>query len=154
MRTEKESEWLELSGREKAPHALCFISVGCAGSLPRHRLLSSCSERGLPWLRSSGFSLHRSLLLRSAGSGALGLQQLWRVGSIVAAPRIQSAGWVTLCTGLRCSKAVVSSRPEIEPRSAALARGLLTTQPAGKPASCYHSVKEGSAVNPDKGAAQ
>lgn len=54
MRTEKESEWLELSGREKAtyvsPRSLCFISVGCAGSLLLHRLLSSCSERGFPWV--------------------------------------------------------------------------------------------------------
>ena len=29
------------------------------------------------WLRRVGVSLHRLLLLRNTGSGALGLQQLW-----------------------------------------------------------------------------
>lgn len=90
--------------------------------------------------------------MRSTGSGALGLQGLWSVGPVVAAPRIQSTGSVAVCTGLHCSEAVASSRPGIESRSAALAGGLLTTGPAGKPVSFYGSVKEGSTVNPDKGA--
>ena len=52
-----------------------------------------------------GFSLWWLLLLQDTGSKARRLQPLWPVGSIVAAPRLQSAGSVVVAPGLSYSEA-------------------------------------------------
>ena len=52
----------------------------------------------------SGFSLRRFLLLWSMGSGALGLLMLGHMGSVVAAPGLQSTSSVVVVLGLSCSE--------------------------------------------------
>ena len=56
-------------------------------------------------LQCMGFWLWWLLLLQDTGSRARRLQPLWPVGSIVAAPRLQSAGPVVVAPGLRYSEA-------------------------------------------------
>ena len=78
---------------------------GCAGSLLLCRLLSSCGKWGL--LSScgacathcSGFSCYRAV------SRAFGLQQLWHVGSVVAAPMLWNIGSVVVAHGSSCPAA-------------------------------------------------
>ena len=61
--------------------------------------------RGYSSLSDAGFSLQWLLLLRSTGSGALGLQYLRHAGSGVAALGLQSAGSVVTARGFHCSLA-------------------------------------------------
>ena len=89
----------------------------CVGSSSLCAAFSSCGERGYSSLRCTGFSLQWLLLLRSSGSQARGLQQLWlagsraqpqqlwRTGSVVVACRLQSAGSVVVAHGPSCSTA-------------------------------------------------
>ena len=69
-----------------------FIYCGSAGSSFVHAIFLSC---GRWWL----------LLLRSSGSRAPGHQQLQLRGSVVVAPRLQSAGSAVVVHGLSCTKA-------------------------------------------------
>lgn len=55
---------------------------------------------------------------------------MWGVGSVVAAPRLQSTGSVLVAHGLSCFEAGgIRDRPV----SPVLAGGFFTTEPAGKP---------------------
>ena len=60
--------------------------------------------QGLHCCMCVGLSLWCLLLLQSTGFRVLRLQQLWHMGSIVAAPRLQSTGLVVVVQGLSCSK--------------------------------------------------
>ena len=50
----------------------------------------------------TGLSLQWLLLLQSRGSRVHGLQQLWHMGSVVEAPRLQSTGSVVVAHGFSC----------------------------------------------------
>ena len=56
-------------------------------------------------LQCMGFSLRWRLLLRSLGYSAHRLPQLRHVGSVVAAPRLQSTGLIFVVPRLNCSMA-------------------------------------------------
>ena len=66
---------------------------GCAGSSLLQGLFSSYLRVFFSWW-CAGFSLRQLLLLGSVVSRTFGLQQLWYVGPVVAAPRLQSTGSV------------------------------------------------------------
>ena len=77
-----------------------------------HRLSLVAASRGYSSLRCTGFSLQWLLLLQSTGSMRAGFrscgtwaQQLWHVGSAVAARGLQSTGSVAVAHGLSCSAA-------------------------------------------------
>ena len=65
---------------------------------------SSCGERGLSSLQCVGFSLWW-LLIAEHGLQECGLQQLWHLGSVAVAHRLQSVGSVVVAHGLSCSAA-------------------------------------------------
>ena len=77
---------------------------GCAGSSLLQGLFSSYLRVFFSW-RCAGFSLRQLLLLGSVVSRTFGLQQLWYVGPVVAAPRLQSTGSVVVARGLSCPEA-------------------------------------------------
>ena len=56
-------------------------------------------------LRCTGLSLQCLLLLKTTSSRVLGLQHLQPVGSVVAFPRLESTGSITVVPGLSCSVA-------------------------------------------------
>ena len=67
--------------------------------------LCCCVESGgCPLVWCVGFLLQWFLLLWSMGSKAHRLQQLQHVGSVVAAPRLQSTGSIVVMHGLSCSE--------------------------------------------------
>ena len=73
-----------------------YFFSGCAGSLLLCRLFSSCGKQGATLqLRGVNFSLQWLLLLGSMGSMACKLQQLWHMGSVFAASRLQSTGSIS-----------------------------------------------------------
>ena len=63
------------------------------------------ASRDYSLLRCAAFSLWWLLLLWSTGSRACGLQQLWRMGSVVVARGLQSTGSVFVAHRLSCSAA-------------------------------------------------
>ena len=72
---------------------------GRAGSLLLSGLFSSCSERGLVFVASLGFSRRGAQALEFAGFSSCAL------GSIVAVPRLQSTDSVVVGHRLRCCSA-------------------------------------------------
>ena len=78
-----------------------------------------------------GVSLQPHLLWWLMGSRACGLQQLQRLGSVVAALGLQRAGPIIVAPWLGCSAARGIFPDETE--SPALAGGFFTTEPPGKP---------------------
>ena len=86
--------------------ALFFhLIFGCAGSLLLCRLFSSCGERGL--LSSSGRQAsHRGgCSCCRARARACGPQELQHMGSVFAAPRLESTGSTVVAHGLSCNEA-------------------------------------------------
>ena len=82
-----------------------FFIFGCAGSLSLCVLFSHCDDLGLP-SRCGPQASH------CGGSSCCGVRtlgctgfQLWCVGSVVAAPRLQSVGSIVVVCGLRCFSA-------------------------------------------------
>ena len=67
--------------------------------------LSSCGERGLLFVAVHRLLIAVTSLVVEHGLQARGLQQLWHVGSVVVAHRLQSIGSVIVAHGLSCSVA-------------------------------------------------
>ena len=111
---------------------MAFFFFGCVRSL----LL----REGFRQLLCVGFSLWWLLLLRSTGSRAHGLQQLWHEGSLVVARGLSSCGSRALERSLSsCGPRAqllrsmwTLPRSGLEPVSPALAGRFLTTAPPGK----------------------
>ena len=79
---------------------LCWVFIAACGlcsSCGRRRLLSRCSVQAS--------HCYAFFLLQRTGSGARGLQSLWGLGSVVAAPGLSSSGSVVVPRGLCCSLA-------------------------------------------------
>ena len=91
-----------------------------------HGLSPVEASRGHSWLRCAGFSLRWPLLLRSMGSRHVGLSSC---GSRALQCRLSSCG--TWAQPLH--RMWDPPRPGLEPVSPALAGGLPTTAPPGKP---------------------
>ena len=66
---------------------------------------SSCCEQGLLFVVVHGLLIAVASLVAEHGLQACGLQQLWHVGSVLVAHRLQSAGSVVVSHGLSCSVA-------------------------------------------------
>ena len=62
------------------------------------------------------------------------------MGSVVAAPGLQSSGSVVVVHGFSCSACVGSSGTRKDPVSPALAGGFFTTEPPGQPPFVYISI--------------
>ena len=92
---------------------------------------SSCGERGLLFIAVQGLLIAVASLVEEHGLYAHGLQQLWTVGSVVVARRLQSTASVVVAHSTWDPPG-----PGLEPVSPALAGGFLTTAPPGKPAIC------------------
>ena len=106
-----------------------LLIFGCVCCLLLHGLFSSCGKQGLLFI-----AVHEFLILIVVASllaeqwlQMYGLQQLQHVGSVVAAPRLQSTGLVVVAHELSCSVA-----------TPALAGRFFTTDPPGKP--CFSSL--------------
>ena len=90
-----------------------YFIFGCVGSLLLHAGFSLVmASRGYSLLQCMGFSLRWFLLLWSMGSRHVGFsscstwaRQLRRVGSVVVACGLYSAGSVVVAHGLSCSAA-------------------------------------------------
>ena len=110
-----------------------YLFFGCIGSFLL-RVGFSCGEWGLLFIVVCGLLIVVASLVAEHRLQACGLQQLWHVGSVVVARRLQSAGSVVVAHGaqLFCSMWDLP-RPGLEPASPALAGGFLTTAPPGKP---------------------
>ena len=80
-----------------------YFIFGCTGSSLLCKVFSSRGGHSLLWCVV--FSLQWLLLLQRMGSKACGLQQLWHVGSAVAASGLQSTGSTVEANGLSCSMA-------------------------------------------------
>ena len=87
-------------------HLCLFFFWGCVGSLLlragflQSRRAGATLRCGARASHCGGFSL-----LRSTGSKARRLQQLWHLGSVGVACRLQSTGSVVVANGLSCSEA-------------------------------------------------
>ena len=66
---------------------------------------SSCGERGLLFVAVRGLLIVVASLVVEHGLQARGLRQLWHMGSVVVARRLQSTGSVVVAHGLSCSEA-------------------------------------------------
>ena len=66
---------------------------------------SSCSERGPLFVAVRRLLIEVASLVAEHGLQACGLQQLWYMGSVVVARRLQSTGSVVVVHGLSCSVA-------------------------------------------------
>ena len=99
---------------------------------------SSCSEQGLLFIVVCGLLIAVASLVAEHGLQVRGLQQLWRVGSAVAAHgpqstwasvvvacRLQSAGSVVVAHGLSCSAALGSSWTRAGTRVPCIGRWIL-----------------------------
>ena len=103
----------------------------------------SCGKRGLLFVEVHGFLTGVASLVAE-----LGLQQLWRAGSVVVARTLSSCGSRAL--ERRLSSCSVQAqllcgmwdppRPGLEPVFPALAGGFLTTAPPGKSLTYIYSV--------------
>ena len=84
--------------------SLCWLS----------RIVTACSPffwaQGSVQLQHVGLSLRGVLLLQSTNSRARRRRELWRVGSVVASPGLQSRGSVVVATGLAAPRHVGSSQ--------------------------------------------
>ena len=102
---------------------------------------SSCGEKGLLFVAVHGLLIAVASLVVEHGLQAHGFQQLWHVGSVVVAHRLQSAGSVVVAHGLSCSVARgIFPGLGLEPMSPALAGRSLTTVPPGKSPSIMLAV--------------
>ena len=105
------------------PSFILFI-FSCCWVLVAAWAFSDCGEWGLPWLRCAGLSLQWLLSLRSTGSRACGLPQLWLPGS--RAQELQHTGFVAPWH-------VGSSQIRDRTRVFTLTSGCFTAEPPGKP---------------------
>ena len=69
------------------------------------RAFSSCGEQGLLFTAVRGLLIAVASLVVEHGLQVRGLQYLWHVGSVIVAPRLQSAGSVVVAHGFSCSAA-------------------------------------------------
>ena len=94
---------------------------------------SSCGELGLLFVAVYRLLIVVASLVAEHGLQAHGLQQLWYVGSVVVACKLQSAGSVVVAHRLSCSEACgIFPDQGSNPCPPALADGSLTTAPPGK----------------------
>ena len=101
-----QAEFQRQFSQDSFPLRFIYLFIfGCAGSsVAVHRLFLVAASQGYASLGCTGFSLQQLVL--SWSSKALGLQQLWQVGSVVAASRIlehrlnNCAAWAQLLQGM------------------------------------------------------
>lgn len=79
---------------------LFFLNFSCVHGLSQWQQAGT-----MLWLWSMGFSPQWVILLRSKGSRACRLQQLWHTGPVVLAHRLQSSGSIVGLLRLTCSAA-------------------------------------------------
>ena len=82
-----------------------FLFLAALGLHCCTRAFSSCGEQGLLFVAVHGFLIAGASLAVEHRLQVRGLQQLWHVGSVVVACRLQSAGSAVVARGLSCSTA-------------------------------------------------
>ena len=89
------------------------------------RAFSSCGERGLLFVAVLRLLIAVASLAVEHGVQARGLQQLWHMGSVVVARRLQSTGSVVVAHRLSCSAARGSSRTRARTHVPCIGRRIL-----------------------------
>ena len=89
------------------------------------RAFSSCSKWGLLFVVVRSLFIAVASLVAEHGLQACGLQQLWHVGSVVVARRLQRAGSVVVAHGLSCSVACGISQTRARTRVPCVGRRIL-----------------------------
>ena len=84
---------------------LFILFLAALGLRSCARAFSSCGERGLLIIAVRRLLIAVASLVVEHWLQVLGLQQLWRMGSVVVACRLQSAGSVVVVHRLSCSLA-------------------------------------------------